>query len=92
MTVYATKAQGLLLLTQVHRQKSSGLLYRNMQAVGDLTTQVSIAKVVCQNTKLSSKPMNALVRQFFTQKNRKIMGGMSFLKMPLTNRELRDEH
>lgn len=34
---------------------------------------------------LFSKAMNVLVQQFFMQKNRKIMGWMSFLKMPLTN-------
>lgn len=32
-----------------------------------------------------SKSMNVLVQQYFMQKNRKIMGWMSFLKMPLPN-------
>lgn len=56
MTVYATKAQGLLLLTQAHRQKSSVLLYCNMQTVGDLIAQVSVAKVVCQKTSCPASP------------------------------------
>lgn len=56
MTTYTTKTWGLLSLIQAHRQKSSVLLYHNMQTVGDLTTRVPVAEVVCQNTRFSASP------------------------------------
>lgn len=62
---YATKVQGLLLLRQAHGQKSSALLYHNVQGVSYLTAQISTAKVRMSEHRLSSESINALVRQIF---------------------------